>query len=108
MVLLRRGKRAHAIGNAGACGHCGNAGRPGDLCPTLGGKHSGRLMADINEIDPLFSTAVIDGEEMPTGKGEELADAVRLELTRHEASAVEPGVVGSISRHGRTPTVGRW
>ena len=49
------------------------------LGPTLGGECRGLLVPRVDDRDVLFLASVVDREEVPARKREEMRDAVRLQ-----------------------------
>ncbi len=77
VVGLCGAHRAHAIGDAGSGRERADAGLARDLRPALGGERGRGLMADVDDVDPLLATAVVDREQVSAGEREQPADAVR-------------------------------
>ena len=91
---MRRGDRAHAVGDARAGGERGDARLARDLRPALGGERGRLLVAHVDEVDALLAAAVVDREEVPAGQREELGDAVRLEPLGDQPAAVDLRLFG--------------
>ena len=89
VVGLRRGHRAHPVGHARPGRQRAHAGLARDLRPALGRERRGRLVAHVDDLDPLLATAVVDREQVPAGQREQLAHAVRLQAPRDQPPAVE-------------------
>ena len=100
VVLLGGGERAHPVRHARPGGERAHAGLARDLRPALRGEGGGLLVADVDELDALAPAAVVEGEQMPAGEGEELPDAVRLEPPGDQAPAVQRLRLLCRLRHG--------
>ena len=103
VVLLGRGHRAHPVGHAGTGRQRGDARLPGDLRPALGGERGGRLVAHVDEVDPLLATAVVDREQVPAGEREQLGDAVRLQAPGDQPPSVQPRRAFGVRGHRPDP-----
>ena len=89
VVLLGGAERAHAVRHARAGGQRAHARLARHLRPALGGERRGRLVAHVDEVDPLRAAAVVDREQMAAREREQLGDAVRLEAAGDQAPPVQ-------------------
>ena len=99
LVLLRRGHRTHAVGDARAGGQCRDTGDPGHLRPALGRECRGLLVAGVDQTDALGAAAVVDREQVPTRQRENGVDTAGPQPSRHELARVD-GTSGSFVAHG--------
>jgi len=67
VVRLRGCHRAHAVGHARPGGEGAHTGLASDLRPTLGCERCGGLVANVDDVDALLATAVVDREQVPAG-----------------------------------------
>ena len=100
VVLLGRRERAHAVGDARAGGQRRHARLARDLGPALGGERRRRLVARVDDVDPLGAAAVVDREQVPARQREQLAHAVGLQPAGDQPAAVQRGRLLRLNGHG--------
>ena len=78
-------------------------GAPGGLGVALGGPDGRLLVADVDDLDALLLAAVVDREQVAAREREEVIDAPRAQGARHEAAAVDGGLLAGRRRRGHEP-----
>ncbi len=73
----------------GPGGERGDARHPGHLRPALGGERRGLLVAGVDQPDVLGATTVVDGEQVPTGQGEDRVDTAGPQPAGDQMSRVD-------------------
>src|SRR5581483_10707076 len=68
------------------------------------GEGGGLLVAGIDQPNALAATAVVDGEQVPTGEGEDGVDAAGLESTGDQPPRVHGLTGGGVDAHAGSLT----
>ena len=88
-VCLRGGDRAHPVGDAAARGQRADPRLARRLGPADRRERGRLLVAGVHDVDSLLLAAVVDGEEVTAGEGEELGRPPALHRLGNEPPAVD-------------------
>ena len=103
---VRRRHRGDGVGDTRSGGHHRHPQPARQPAVCLGGVTGRLLMAEVDDPDPLLHAAVEDGEDVAPGDGEQGVDALGLEGSGSDLTAVDLGHGARLVRPGADAATG--